>query len=382
MNAIIYDIIDRFGGRPAGSEKEKEAQLYYKSLLEKFCDKVIIQPFTMYPQAKFESLKLFFGLYYLSLILFFFDTKLALLVSVVDLVFFLGHFVFYYHWLDPLFPKATSHNVVGTIEPTDEVRRTIIFSGHMDTTKEFIWWYRFKHAGIVMTTISGFMLVFWPLYLGAFVAVGSIGALKWGWLFFAATSPMTLTMFFIHGKDFIQGAQDNLSGIAVGYSLGQYFAERDNRLKHTRIKIASFGTEELGLYGATAYAKAFKQELLAENAININLDGIKDRDKINIITSEIMLFVKYPEKLVNELKAAFEKEGIKYNPAPLSVGATDGAAMARQGIPAVAIVAQSLTQLDPTYHTRLDIPECVDVEALEDCKWVLVRFVKDSDAAL
>ena len=70
---------------------------------------------------------------------------------------FLGHFVTYRHWLDFLFKKKTSYNVIGDIEPIQTATSTIIISGHIDSVKEFKWWYRLKHAGAVLSVIAGFL---------------------------------------------------------------------------------------------------------------------------------------------------------------------------------------------------------------------------------
>ncbi|MDX2001903.1 MAG: M20/M25/M40 family metallo-hydrolase [Chitinophagales bacterium] len=379
MKALISDVIDRFGPRAAGSEAEKASQLYVKQLMEGFCDKVLFQPFAIAPHAKFESLKLFYGLYWVCLALFFVDIRIALTLSLVNFILFLGHFLLYYHWLDFLYKKGTSHNTIGTVEPSGEVKRTIIFSGHMDSAREFFWWYHLKDLGIVLTIISGFLLVLLPIYYLLCLIFGNDTAWNLGWWFFLATSPVTLSMFFIHNKAYVPGAQDNLSGVTLAMELGRFFANPENRLKHIRIKVASFGSEEIGLQGAHAYVKQFHQELLAENAININLDGIKDRDQLHILNQEIMLLVKYPADLVQRMHRTFNELQVPHKVKPLGFGATDAAAFARQGIPALAIIGISMKKLDPTYHTRLDLPDCVDEHALEDVKKVLVRFTQQLD---
>jgi len=53
--------------------------------------------------------------------------------------------------------------------------------------------------------------------------------------------------------------------------------------------------------------------------------------------------------------------------------------MVRQGVPTVSIIGQSTEKLDPTYHTRLDTPECVDERALELTKRAVVKFIEDWD---
>ena len=89
--------------------------------------------------------------------------------------------------------------------------------------------------------------------------------------------------------------------------------------------------------------------------------------------------VKYKAAEIEKLAQAFSQEKVAYKKNALPFGATDGASLARFGIPAVTIVGQSLEKLNPTYHTRLDVPEYVEDKALEDVKRVLIRFAKNED---
>ncbi len=378
MLELIRDIINRFGGRYAGTVQEKQAQLYYKSLLEKFCDSVFMQEFDVPVAAKFESLKIFCIVFYISILLFLVSPLAAFLLSLLNALFYLMHFVTYHNWLDFLFSKQKSTNVIGAIEPLKEVKSTIIFSGHMDSTKEFIWWYRLGHPGMVLTVFSGVLFALYPLFCGvSLLFPGDNLLLKILWWLFLILSPVTIVLFKIHGKNIIQGAQDNLSGVAIATAVGKYFSE--NKLQHTRVRIISFGSEEPGLRGSEAYAKKFREELKRENAICINLDGIKDADKLHIFSGEVNVHARYPKWLVHRLEGAFEKNGISFTTRSLPIGATDGVSFVRQGIPAVTIIGQSTDKLDPTYHTRLDIPECINPQALEDTLKVLKYFAEEWD---
>lgn len=383
MKQLIQDIIDQIGPRPSASGAEKQAQLLLKEKLDRFCDETLVQKFEIPPKAKFESLKIFCTLFYVSLVLYWFYEEAAFIISLVNAILFLGHFVAYQNWLDFLFPKYTSHNLIGTIEPVAKHKSTVIVSGHIDSAREFIWWFRLKQAGIVMTVLSGFLIALFPVFVGIHLLttlsgnamlVAGVGVVWW---LFALASPITITMFNIHGKNFVPGAQDNLSGITVAAAVGEYFSK--NKLQHTRIKVASFGSEETGLRGSEAFTKKYKDQLHEENALCLNLDGIKDPDQLHIITKEPMLFASYPKPLIKKLEASFNARGISYQKKPIPIGATDGVSFIREGIPAVTIIGLTTEKLDPTYHTRLDVPGCVNDKALEDTKEVLIRFIEEWD---
>ena len=62
--------------------------------------------------------------------------------------------------LDFLFPKQTSWNVTGFIEPKNIVKKTILLSGHMDCVYEFKWWYRLKQFGAFLTVLGSSSIIF------------------------------------------------------------------------------------------------------------------------------------------------------------------------------------------------------------------------------
>ncbi|MBK9635785.1 MAG: hypothetical protein IPO64_15185 [Bacteroidetes bacterium] len=164
MVQFIKNVILQFGGRYFGSEQEKKAQIYTKGVLEQYCDKTEIIPFESALEAHFQSLKIFCIVYVLSLITFKFNIVFGAFLSVSNTVLFLGHFVTYRHWLDFLFKKKTSYNVIGDIEPIQTATSTIIISGHIDSVKEFKWWYRLKHAGAVLSVIAVFISITFSFY--------------------------------------------------------------------------------------------------------------------------------------------------------------------------------------------------------------------------
>jgi len=376
MLSYINDIITRFGGRYFGSEQEKQAQLYTADILRKYCDKVGVEEFQCALEGHFQSLKIFCLVYVLVLVLMRVDVRIAGIVGILNTILFLGHFVTYRHWLDFLFPKKTSWNVIGDIEPTGEVHDTLIVAGHIDSVKEFKWWYRLKHTGAILSVLAGFVLPIFGLY--AFFAIFIHAAwYTYGWWFFALLTPVLIVFFDMHGPDVVNGASDNLTGVAMAVEMAKVFSE--DKLKHTRLRLISFGAEEAGLRGAWAYGKRHKEQLLKEKAFLFNIDTIKDVEHLTIGTSEVNTLVFYQQKYIDMVEQAFIATGVAVKKLPLSVGASDGSAFHILGLPAICVIGMDSGKLDPAYHTRLDVIECINPQALEALKKVLIRFVKTWD---
>lgn len=374
---LVKHIIEKFGPRKAGTEAETKAQLYFSEHIKSFCDKVEVEEFTDALTAKFASLRLFCLGYYAALVVPKFSPEIALAVAFINGFLFLFHFVMYYNWLDFLFPKQQSRTVIGSIEPTGEVKRTLLFAGHMDSTPEFIWWYWLKDWGIRLMVLGGVSFAILPVYYLVSIILGYDIWMSPVWWFFVATSPFSLTFFFIHGSRIVDGAQDNLSGVAVAHEVAKRLSQ--DRLRHTRVKLISFGSEETGLKGSDAFAKRHKDELLAENAFLINLDGILDIDNMYIIKKELSLAQNHHEGLINRLGGVFEKHDLEKKLGVIPIGASDAASFSRLGLPAVSIVGLPMDSLHPTYHTRLDTIDCLSNDTLTKMAKVLVDMAKEWD---
>lgn len=395
LHAFIVDYIERFGPRRAGSEAEAKAQRHFEAQLGEFCTRTETQPFRAALRSKFHALKATSVLYWASLVLFWFWPAVALGVAAVNAVLLAMNFVLYMHVLDPLYRRRTSHNVVGTLEPTEDVRHTVILSGHMDSTPEFIWWYWLGHWGGPITVVSVAQQLLWPLVLGLTMAIApavpAAEVVSWAhlpWAVFAALSPLVITLFFIHGKRVVPGAQDNLSGVAVAYgvahSLGQTTLDGTpaghSRLRHVRIEVVSFGSEEAGLRGSRAYARANRHRLDPANTHFINMDGIMEHDQMHVITLEPSRRQRYSRDVVHKVKHHLDAHG--ETPARLQVlpiGATDGAELAAIGLSGTSIIGFGMKKLHPTYHTRRDVPQHVQPAALERTRRALIQYIEELD---
>lgn len=375
---FVGHFIDTFGPRRAGSEAETKAQHYLAEQLRSFCTAVSVEPFDAALRAKFRSLRWFTVGFALALILPYWSLPAALIVAALNAVLYVFHFVLFHAVLDPLFPKLRSHNVIGDIEPEGPAESTLIFSGHMDSTPEFIWWYWFKGWGARMMVFAGFSWLLLPLFYAVALVADFTVWMSIPWLVFVALSPLSLAFFFIHGKRVVPGAQDNLSGVAVAFEVARRLANGD-RLERTRIRVVSFGAEECGLKGSGAYARRYREQLKAENTHVVNLDGIMEIDHMFVIQRELMAMQTHHAPLVDKLLESFERAGLPPKRGTIPIGGTDASSFSARGIPAASIVGMPMGKLHPTYHTRLDTLDCLDPVTMDRMSAVLVDFARAWD---
>lgn len=375
---FVSHFIDTFGPRRAGSDAETKAQHYLAEQLRSFCTAVSVEPFDAALRAKFRSLRWFTVGFALALILPYWSLPAALIVAALNAVLYVFHFVLFHAVLDPLFPKLRSHNVIGDIEPEGPAESTLIFSGHMDSTPEFIWWYWFKGWGARMMVFAGFSWLLLPLFYAVALAADFTVWMSIPWLVFVALSPLSLAFFFIHGKRIVPGAQDNLSGVAVAFEVARRLANGD-RLERTRIRVVSFGAEECGLKGSGAYARRYREQLKAENTHVVNLDGIMEIDHMFVIQRELMAMQTHHAPLVDKLLESFERAGLPPKRGTIPIGGTDASSFSARGIPAASIVGMPMGKLHPTYHTRLDTLDCLDPVTMDRMSTVLVDFARTWD---
>lgn len=379
MIELIKEIIERFGPRIAGSEAEKRAQLFISKRCKVFTDDVQIMSFEAYLDARFGKLKYFVILYLIALMLYWVSPVLALLVSVINTVFLVVDFLMYRSILKK-FPgkKQTSWNVEATLEPQEEVKSTLIISGHMDSTREFTWWYKLGYWGKRLTIYAGILILLQTVFYLAVLLFPFDGQTTW--FLMLILSPILVVYWSMQGKEGVPGAHDNLSGISIAFNVFKDLHASEEKgksqLKNTRIRFISFGSEERGLCGATAYVDEFYDKIKSENTWMLNFDSIRQVDKLAVVTSEAA-GTKHHPKLVKGLKNSFEALQIPCQYTSVFIGGMDSTPFARKGIPTVSMIG--IDTKDPYYHTRNDTVENIEPDVLENTYKGVMHFIQKWD---
>ncbi len=386
MIALIEDIIKNFGGRAAGSREEYKAQKFYLDYLSSMADATQLIEFKAALKGKFGSIPIFSTILFLNFFLFWMDLKIAVLLSFINAIFFIGHFVTYQNWLDVFFTKKSSWNAEAKLEGALSNKHCVIVCGHMDCVYEFKWWYRLKAFGFILTLLGSTVIILQAIIFASILIIEpdskdyQSGVSLIVYLVFSVLSFSNLCVLDMHGKKMVDGAIDNLSGVAIAAGLLEYFSK--NRLKNIEFRAVSFGSEEVGLKGSNAYAALLKTQIASyESCLVLNVDTIKSSKTLNILSAETNPLTFYNKALILELIDSFEAKKVPYAVNSIGMGATDGTSFSRQGIPVLSIIGIDTKRPDASYHTRLDNFDNLDPKALEDLKNVIQYYIESKDKA-
>lgn len=404
MFKFIEDICNEIGPRESGTEQEILAGNRVESELKKFCDETHQESYTSSPHAFLGGIRYGVILVFIAGVFFwvslltdlsiivlnptfnFLFLVLAIVLIVVCISYFILEVMKYHETFDFLFPKRESNNIIGTINPKNEVRNTIIFSAHHDSAFEFNTFYYLKRFGQIIINVG---------YLG--VAIMSIAIilkltffllsieqpilfLVFG-IFFIFFIPIIIVYIFFHSYKPVLGAFDNLSGVAILLGIAKFLSEnkKDTEIfpNYTRVHFISFAGEEAGLRGAKRYVKAHYNELASNQTTVVNMDSIAKKDFIVIHNKESGIGARHDPIVFERILDIAENLNLNAKLLPLPFGATDGAVFSKKNIPTVSIGGLNLKEeLLPYYHTRNDTPDVIEKEALGQFAQVCVEYLK------
>ncbi|MFX0074857.1 MAG: M28 family metallopeptidase, partial [Candidatus Hermodarchaeota archaeon] len=388
-------------------EQEILAGNKIESELKKFCDQTHQESYISSPHAflggiRYGALIVFItGIFYwlsllndlnvitlsptMNIIL----LTLSIVLIGVTVSYFILEVMKYHETFDFLFPKRESKNIIGTINPKNDTKNTVIFSAHHDSAFEFNTFYYLKRFGQVIINVGylGVGIIFVAIILKLIFFLLSIEQLVLFLLFgiiFLVFIPIILVYIFFHSYKPVLGAFDNLSGVAVLLGAAKFLSENRNNdeafPKYTKVHFISFAGEEAGLRGAKRYVKAHYEELTSNPTTVVNMDAIAKKDVIVIHNKESGIGAKHDPIVFESLVDIAENLNLKTKLMPLPFGATDGAAFSKKNIPAVAIGGLNLKEeLLPYYHTRNDCPAVVEKEALGQFAQICVEYLKFVD---
>ncbi len=371
----IKRVCKEIGPRASGEEAERRAQAYIAESMKPIADRVEVEDFELHPKAFLGWVLTDVVLMLLSGVLLCVSlsgaaggARTALLavataLTVLSIVFLVCEFLLYKPLLDPLFPKRRSCNVVCTRAPEQEVRRRIVFCGHIDSAYE---WTYLRAGGKVFAAVVGlaFGAVFVQLVLDILAFLPLPGAADTVLLVLAVLSTLLVLpgAFFVNWKVTVPGANDNLTGVFASMAVLRFLAANNIRFAHTEVAAVSMGCEEAGLRGAKAFAKKHGDDPV--ETVYIVIDTLRDYDYMGVYNKDMTGLVQLDAQAAALLKAGAKNAEHDLPFAKVFFGASDAAALAQGGLKAATLAA-----MDPTparyYHTRGDTADNLDLKTLE-----------------
>ncbi len=401
MYNFVNTICKKFGPRYSCSKAEKDANLWIKGELEKFCNETFIDEFETYPSLYPQGLLKVAG------------TLCAISVIFMPLVFpfpilssifiFFGLFVLYTElvlmkeWIKILFKKGTSSNVFGIIKPKGDVKFRIIFEGHSDSAKQMkIATYKKKPP--LIKIILGIYFLFHTIIFSIWKFLAQIfygpTIVLIGWGFFSFTiidlfyfiPLIVIYPLFIWvvrgflGKTVVPGANDNLAASAVAAAVGKYLSQ--NRPKNVEVWVGSQGSEEVGDKGAKAFVEKYGKLGILDNAYALILEECGDGEEILAVLKDMHKAV-YDKEIIEKIQSVHAKIK-KDNPdllplrtGRLIIGSSDACRYIHKGYKAAVIMGtEKGKNKAPHWHSPDDTPENIKKEIQMTFLEICLEFVK------
>jgi hypothetical protein len=390
MYGLVDKAIREIGPRESCSEAERRLGRLFAGEVEGACREVRFEEFTCSPNAFLGFFPFLVAGYLAALALYYVLPPLSLIVTAVCVGILYFEVVRYRELIDFLFPRRKGENVIGIVPPEGETRKRFIVSAHLDSAYEFKVWYWLKGLAVpAMALAFTGPLVLLAASLARTLA-GSTGipdttAFRVLGYVCMAFVPVILPFALFHTRDVVPGAMDDMAGIGVLCGLARYLEDSRQkggfRPRQTEVVLLAMSAEEAGLRGAKRYAARHRQELLSLPTYAVFLDGIYDERYLTAFKRELWCGAKMDPYLVELAREAALKNGYPVKVAVMPVGATDGSAFARAGIPSVSICCQDTSRLVPHYHTRLDTVEKVRPESLAVTLQVVMDMLQKIDGA-
>ncbi len=377
----IRTVCKNFKRRAPGTQSERDAQAFFHEELKQFSDDVIMEDFDLHPHAfmGFIPIAAVFGI--ISIALFWMTPSwkpaifIAFFLILAALLMFIFEFMLYLPFVDFLFPKRVSRNVYAVKKPSGELKRRIIFGGHVDAANE--WTYSY-HGGLpaLSAVIGGSVIGLFILFISdSILAVKLLlssqdFAISGAWRIIGIVQIclipfMIAIMFFINYKIIVDGANDNLSASYIAIGVLKEMTDNGFRFENTEVGCMISGSEESGLRGARAFAKRHKDDLLSDvETIFISMDTMREIEQLQVYTRGCTGTVKNSDAVGDLLAEAGKNCGIDMPRAALYPGAVDAEAFSREGLLAAGFCG---VNHDPKryYHTREDTPDNMNPECIE-----------------
>ncbi len=378
----ITKICNKIGPRKPGSPEEHRAQQWFEKDMKNYCESTKIEEFTLHRQGFMGFIPFTVVCGIASVFVnWFVNPVIALVLCVLAFIPLVFEFLMYKQFDDFLFPKQTSHNMEAIRKPKGEVKKRIIMVGHSDS--QFEWTLNYligglqaklfveipAVVGLVVQTVFAVFCIILGAVKGGVVAAKDIPSLHGLLIALFVVSCVFIPfefafLFFQSWTKSVPGASDNLSGCYVGMAAIKALDEAGIRFENTEVRMICSGSEEAGLRGAKAYAKAHEQELKDIPTVVVALDTFRDLETMAVYDRDLSGTLQHDKGTKELIHDACANCGYDVNYESIYIGGSDAAAFTQRGIPATGFAA-----MDPAppryYHTRLDTPENLRPECIE-----------------
>jgi hypothetical protein len=268
-------------------------------------------------------------------------------------------------------PRSISENIIGRYSPSansdlmpSQEHRKLILMGHYDSAPVSLLY----HPALVKSFRQSLLISLGLMVLAVCVSlleILEVGQPMMVWIryllagYFLAQMFLTSIDYFRYG--YTNGASDNATGAAVALATAVRLWR--NPIPGWDVELVLTGAEEVGMVGARAYYRAYKESLDPGRTYVLNFDNM-GRGNLKIITRTGSISnVIYNNPLVDAAQMIADTD-IRFEEVKAGVwhtGDFDSIWFQRAGIPSLTLAAQDEQGLIPDLHRPTDIIDRVDV---------------------
>lgn len=375
---MVEDFYPRLTGTPGCQQAVYELQ----NTLKQSCDTVEIQKFEHHPTGFLKFLPFAALIHFIALLLFILQYNIiAFMLFSLNAFAFVSQLLFYWGFFDFPFPKSIGQNVIGTIEPSEDVRQQIVLSAHYDAPYVFQFIEKFPrfYPTLLAAGLTGVIINF----LISSIMLFHFLTLTWYLIAIVSFVSVPVLIFFVFTTNTVSpGAGDN--AVAAAIITGFANIVTTERLSHTRIIILASDAEEAGLNGTRAYVNNYKSALTALPTFDFNIDSIFSKKNLLLFTRDLNSMRKLSNDEASFVASLGKQLGqpLPMRKMPFGGGATDAAEFARIGIPAISLVGLDVTTFDGSvrYHSSRDTMEGQSKSSINFILQLLTAYVQAKDS--
>jgi hypothetical protein len=371
---------ESIGPRGSTTPKELEAAEYSTEVLRQAGLEAVIEPFkgaisSYYPYLLFSSLFLAGELLFWTAG--FWGALAALIIGLIALGSVILELLFRPNPFRWVLPTGTSHNAWASVPPRGPARQKVVLVGHIDSHRTPLvfstpgWTQLFKTLVPLGLLSSVILLV---LFATGLVSPSPV----WQWISLPFSLVIAGVFFITLQADFTpytKGANDNATGAALVLNAAERLAHTP--LENTEVWAVLTGCEEVGCYGAEAFAARHKEEL--KGAAWIALDGLGS-GRIAYLTQETFLFPARsdPALLAIAQEVAEQSPELDVFPYAFQGAYTDGFIGIKYGLPTLTLLGKAAQGELPEWHRLTDDMEHLDPQVLQKAEqflWEILRAI-------
>ncbi len=382
MEHVRY-LAGNIGPRGSTTDGERRAARYAAEVLRAAGLTPVTETFSS-ARSAWLPYTLSFGLILVAGLLFWVGGRwgavVALVLTLLSLASVLLELAFRPNPLRWLLPNGESTNVWARVAPRHKAREQVVLIGHLDTHRTPLVfstdaWVRLFRTLIPVGLASVVILV--GLFVAHLVRPRTLWQILSGPPVAVVLGVVVLTLQ-ADLSSYTVGANDNATGAGVVLELARRIAEEP--LDHTEVWAVLSGCEEVGCYGADAFARAHRGELGRPAWIAVDSVGGKGADP-TWVDREVFFLTAHSDRGLLALADGVARRHPELGAAASTFqGAyTEGSIGHKHGFRVLTLVALRRDGRLPHWHRPLDVTENVDPDVVARSEGFLWELLHDID---